>query len=36
MRGTRLSALVLGSFLLGAAAAHAQIDISGTREVTLE
>jgi hypothetical protein len=36
MRGTRLSALVLGSFLLGAATAHAQIDISGTWEVTFE
>jgi hypothetical protein len=36
MRGTRQSALVLVSFLLGAATAHAQIDISGTWEVTFE
>ena len=36
MRGTWLSALVLASSLLVAAAAHAQTDISGTWEVTFE
>jgi hypothetical protein len=36
MRGTRLSALVLASCLLVAAAVHAQIDISGTWEVTFD
>jgi hypothetical protein len=36
MRGTRLSALVLTSCLLVAAAVHAQIDINGTWEVTFD
>jgi hypothetical protein len=36
MRGTRLSALVLASSLLAAAMVFAQIDISGTWEVTFE
>jgi len=36
MRGTRLSALVLASSLLAAAMVYAQIDISGTWEVTFE
>ena len=36
MRGTRLSALVLAASLLAAATVYAQVDISGTWEVTFE